>query len=336
MAAEPAINARFDRPTPFLADGGEPYHRPAPLKEALRTAARVFWLSLALAPAVVADPPGPRPRPNDPMLGEQWYLFSPGDALGSPGSVNAIEAWRHVRPARPIVVALLDTGVNYRHPDLAANMWKNEREILNGKDDDGDGHVDDLNGWDFAYADDSPIDRRSRRFPEQFDHGTALASLMAAVPDNGIGTAGIGRNIKVMNLRVVGEPEAEGQVSAQLETTLPEAIRYAIRHDARVIVCCLGGLDPPEKHFGASLKEAEAAGVLFVQAAGNQGRNIDVSKDFNYAGVSEFLSRHANVLIVGGTARDGGLSPRMNFGKRVGSRPPASTSSPLRGTATSG
>src|SRR5262249_47042609 len=60
------------------------------------------------------------------------------------------------------------------------------------------------------------------------------------------------------------------------------------------------------------------AGVLFVQAAGNQGRNIDTSKFFNYANVYEFLSRYSNVLIVGGTARDGGLSPQMNFGKRVG------------------
>jgi subtilisin family serine protease len=299
-------------------DGREALQGPALFKAALQTAARALLLSIALTPAIVADPPGAQPVPNDPMLGEQWYLFSPGDERGSPGSINAIEAWRRVRPAEPIIVALLDTGVNYTHPDLAANIWKNEREMPNGRDDDGNGYVDDLHGWDFAYADNSPMDRRSRKFPDQFEHGTVLASLMAAVPDNGIGTAGIGRNIKVMNLRVVGEPENEGQTSAQLEATLPKAIRYAIRHGARVIVCTLGSLDPPEKHFGTSLKEAEEAGVLFVQAAGNQGRNIDTSKVFNYASVSEFLSRYSNVLIVGGTARDGGLSPRMNFGKRVG------------------
>jgi subtilisin family serine protease len=178
---------------------------------------------VALSSAAWADPPGNGSSPNDPMLAEQWYLFSPSDERGSPGSTNAIEAWRHIRPAKSIVVALLDSGVNYTHPDLAANIWKNERELPNGKDDDGNGYVDDLYGWDFAYADNSPIDRRSRKFPEQFDHGTVLASLMAAVPDNGIGTARIGRNIKVMNLRVVGEPEVEGQTSAQLETTLPIA-----------------------------------------------------------------------------------------------------------------
>ena len=145
------------------------------------------------------------------MLAEQWYLFPPGDRGDRPGSINAIEAWRHIRPAGPIVVALLDLGVNYTHPDLAANIWKNERETPNGKDDDGNGYIDDLHGWDFAYANNNPMRRPSRKFPDQFDHGTALASLMAAVPDNGIGTAGVGRNIKIMNLRVGGDPEREGQ-----------------------------------------------------------------------------------------------------------------------------
>jgi subtilisin family serine protease len=250
------------------------------------------------------------------MLAEQWYLHSPGEQDGSPGSLGAIEAWKHIRPAAPIVVALLDTGVNDAHPDLAANIWKNERELPNGKDDDGDGYVDDLRGWDFAYGDNQPTDRRSRMFPEQFDHGTALASLMAAVPDNGIGTAGIGRNIKVMNLRVVGTPEREGQTSAQLETILPKAIRYAIRHGARVIVCALGSLH--EADFETTLQEAADAGVLFVQAAGNNGKNIDTDDDLHGDGLIDFLSRSSNVLIVGGTVRDGGLSPRMNFGKRVG------------------
>jgi subtilisin family serine protease len=272
---------------------------------------------VALSSAAWADPPGNGSSPNDPMLAEQWYLFSPSDERGSPGSINAIEAWRHIRPAKSIVVALLDSGVNYTHPDLAANIWKNERELPNGKDDDGNGYVDNLNGWDFDYADNSPIDRRSRKFPEQFDHGTVLASLMAAVPDNGIGTAGIGRNIKVMNLRVVGEPEVEGQTSAQWR-------RRSRRRSGMPSAMARGSSSAPwgrsirPRSNGTSLEEAEEAGVLFVQAAGNQGRNIDTSEFLNYRRVSEFLSRYSNVLIVGGTARGGGLSPRMNFGKRVG------------------
>ena len=208
-------------------------------------------------------------------------------------------------------MALLDLGVNYTHPDLAANIWTNERETPNGQDDDGNGYVDDLQGWDFAYANNNPMSRPSRKFPDQFDHGTALASLMAAVPDNGIGIAGVGRNIKIMNLRVGGDPERDGQKANNIPKTLPEAIRYAIHNGARVIVCSILSLNNIEE-LEASLKEAEKAGILVVWAAGNHHSNIDQDRDFN------LLSQFANVLIVGGTTRDGTLSPYMNFGKRVG------------------
>jgi subtilisin family serine protease len=269
-----------------------------------------LWLTVALSLAAAAQPPGSPSLLNDPRLDEQWYVFSKEDKRGCAGSINAVEAWPHIKPAGPIVVALLDAGVNYTHPDLAANIWKNPREMPNGKDDDGNGYVDDLFGWDFAFANNNPVGRRSRKFPDQLDHGTALASLMAAVPDNRIGTAGVGRNIQVMNLRVAGDPDFEGQESIQLETTLPQAIRYAIRNGARVIVCTLGDLRARE--FGTALKEAETAGVLFVKSAGNRGHNIDEDPFF------QFFVQHSNTLIVGGTTRDGTLSPRVNFGERVG------------------
>src|SRR5262245_34834932 len=125
-------------------DGRSDHRISMPLKLALLISAQVLLLAGSLMLAVADDPPGAKSIPNDPMLAEQWYLYPPGDERGSPGSINAIEAWRHVRPAEPIVVAVLDAGVNYIHPDLAANMWKNEREMPNGKDDDGNGYVDDL------------------------------------------------------------------------------------------------------------------------------------------------------------------------------------------------
>jgi subtilisin family serine protease len=273
---------------------------------------RPLLLAVALIITIAADPPGRRPLPNDPKLAEQWYLYSPDDQNGSPGSINAIEAWRRVRTAKPIVVALVDLGVNDKPPDLEANIWRNERETPDGKDDDGNGYVDDLHGWDFAYANNRPIGRRSRKFPDEFDHGTALAGLMAAVAGNGIGTVGVGRNLKIMNLRIGGDPEFEDEISLPLETALPQAVRYAVRNWARVIVCTLGSLDPPEKHFETSLKEAEDAGVLIVQAAGNHAHDIDDEP------VTRFIARYSNVLVVGGTARDGALSPHMNFGQRVG------------------
>jgi subtilisin family serine protease len=271
---------------------------------------QAILLAEALWLAVAANQPGPPSLPNDPLLAEQWYLFPPGDKRSSPGSINAIEAWRHIRPAKSIVVALIDGGVNYKHPDLAPNIWTNERETPNGKDDDGNGYIDDLHGWDFAYANNHPMSRPSRRFPEQYDHGTALASLMAAVPDNGIGTAGVGRNIKIMNLRLGGDPEFEGQKVVNMATTISESIRYAARNGARVIACSIWPVSI--KGLGAALKEAEEASVLVVWAAGNRGHSIDQDKDY------DLLAQHPNVLLVGGTIRDGTLSPRMNFGKRVG------------------
>jgi|GEM_PF-3087527 len=252
------------------------------------------------------------PLPDDPLLAEQWYLHSPGGQAGSPGGIGATEAWRHIRPAEPIVVAVADLGMDDTHPDLAPNLWKNVRETPNGKDDDGNGYVDDLHGWDFAYATNNPISRPSRKFPEQHDHGTAVASLIAAVPNNGLGTAGVGRNVRIMNLRVGGEGEFEGQEFANLDATLPQAIRYAVRNGARVIVCTARGLKPSNRAFQESLREADGAGVLFVQAAGNQGKDIDDDPEF------EFLSQSPNVILVGGTARDGTLEPRLNYGKRVG------------------
>ena len=108
---------------------------------------------------------------------------------------------------------------------------------------DGNGYGDDLHGWDFAYADNRPIDRRSRKFPEQFDHGTVLASLMAAVPDNGIGTAGIGRNIKVMNLRVVGEPVVGGDGNGDAASIVGVKSTALATNEARA---CLLSLLPGE------------------------------------------------------------------------------------------
>jgi subtilisin family serine protease len=135
---------------------------------------------------------------------------------------------------------------------------------------------------------------------------------MAAVADNGIGTAGVGRNIKVMNLRVGGDPEFEGVKGANLETTLPQAIRYATRNGARVILCTIYPIRDAGGAVEASLKEAEKAGVLFVRAAGNQHRSIDKDDDY------QWMAQFSNVLVVGGTARDGALSSHMNFGQRVG------------------
>ena len=109
----------------------------------------------------------------------------------------------------------------------------------------------------------------------------------------------------------------EGEKPAYVKTPFPAAIRYAIRNGARVIACTVRGIRDSEGAVEASLKEAEKAGVLFIWAAGNQHMNIDEDKDFKW------LAHYSNVLVVGGTIRDGTLSPLMNFGKRVGIAAPS-------------
>ena len=144
-----------------------------------------------------------------------------------------------------------------------------------------------------------------------------LASLIGAVADNGIGTVGVARNVKIMNLRVGGDLEFEGEHPADLTTAMAEAISYAIRNGAKVIACAIYPIRDSKGTVEAWLKEAEKAGVLFVRAAGNQHRSIDEDED--YKGLAKF----SNVLVVGGTTRDGTLSPHMNFGKSVGIAAPS-------------
>jgi subtilisin family serine protease len=238
---------------------------------------------------------------NDPLLEKQWYLFDADSPYGKPGSINAINAWKLVRPAKPVVVALLDGGVNWTHLDLAENIWINPGECgtddkgrdkrFNGVDDDGNGYVDDVHGWDFASNDNNP---NPEPFENSLDHGSMMAGLMAAVPNNGEGIAGLGRNLKIMPLRVAGD------YKANLRQTIPAAVRYAVRNGARVIVTGVNFED--SKEFRKALEEGERKEVLFVLAPRMDGA---VSLDDEWGR----LAKSSNVLIVGATRKDGSLMP---------------------------
>lgn len=105
--------------------------------------------------------------PDDPLFDSQWYLFSAEDARGQPGSINAVAAWEHVEPAEPVMVAVLGGGINFTHPDLVDNIWSNPHEARNLRDDDDNGFIDDLHGWDFASNDCNPV---SQPYSDQNDH----------------------------------------------------------------------------------------------------------------------------------------------------------------------
>src|SRR5258705_3625516 len=130
--------------------------------------------------------------PNDPRFGELWGLQNIGQTGGRvDADIDAPEAWDTVTGSSAVVTAVIDTGVDYTHPDLAANMWTNPGEIPgNGIDDDGNGYVDDVHGYDFYNNDGDPFDDHG--------HGTHVAGTIAAVGDNGVGVVGVSWAARIM------------------------------------------------------------------------------------------------------------------------------------------
>ena len=132
---------------------------------------------------VISQPGTPPPTviPNDPSFPAQWNLHNTGQNGGTPGAdIKAAEAWSITTGSKDVVVAVIDTGVDYTHQDLAANMWRNEADCNNnGIDDDGNGYVDDCYGIDTFNDDSDPMDDN--------DHGTHVAGIIGAVGNNGRG-----------------------------------------------------------------------------------------------------------------------------------------------------
>ena len=191
----------------------------------------------------------------DPEAGSLWGLF------GTHG-IDADSAWESTGPLEPVVVAVIDSGVDTDHPDLAATIWTNPGEIAgNGIDDDGNGYVDDIHGWDFVENDAIPDDPNG--------HGTHVAGTIAALRDNGVGVAGVTDNARIMALRFL-DAEGSGYTSAALA-----ALQYAIDNDAPISNNSWGG-----GGFNSALSSLIASVAdthLFVAAAGNSGLDTDVS-----------------------------------------------------------
>lgn len=225
---------------------------------------------LAADPAVLYVEPNHRLRvftdpvarlPNDFEFGAQWALLNTGQNGARPGNdIRAPEAWAVQTDARAVLVAVVDTGVDYFHPDLAANIWVNPGEIPgNGRDDDGNGYVDDVHGYDFVSDDSHPMDDHT--------HGTHVAGIIGAVGDNRIGVAGVCWRVRLMALKAFDD-RGEGTVAAVVE-----AIHYAVANGARVLNASWGQSDK-----SLALQEAVAAaadaGLLLVAAAGNERTDL--------------------------------------------------------------
>jgi subtilisin family serine protease len=239
---------------------------------------------------------------NDPYFGYLWGLRNAGQLVqgrgGTPGvDVRATLAW-DIATGGGGPVAVVDSGVDARHPDLAPRIWANPAEIAgNGADDDRNGYVDDTRGWDWVGEDPDPQDENG--------HGTHVAGTIAGTGNDHVGVVGVAPTASVLPLRVLG---ADGNGSV---ADLVDAYAYAAQKGVRVVNLSLSG-----SSFSRAERDALAAapGVLFVAAAGNGGSD-GVGDDNDAGGAYPCAYDLPNVLCVAAIDRDGGLAAFSNYGR---------------------
>jgi subtilisin family serine protease len=232
-----------------------------------------FGFGLVNAAAAVASSQGVATFPDVPDLG--------GDEWGR-DLIKAPEVWAKGLTGDGIVVAIIDSGIDYNHPDLTGNVWSNGGEngvdptgrnkASNGVDDDGNGFVDDFRGWDFANNDNDPMDDNS--------HGTHISGLLAAKRD-GVGITGTAPTAKIMPLKILNSTGV-GKISDEIN-----AINYAVANGAKIINISFGGQQINDGELSA-MRAAEAKGVVVISAAGNDARpEVDYPAKFaNEVGIA--------------------------------------------------
>lgn len=252
----------------------------------------------------------PQATPNDPDFGLLWHLHNTGQwvngSAGTPGAdISAVEAWDTETGVPGMIIAIIDSGVAYEHPDLAQNAWRNRKEIPdNGLDDDGNGYPDDVHGWDFVNDDNNPSDYSVDLYGN--GHGTHVAGIIAAAGNNGIGTTGVMWRAQIMPLQVFDLFQVTAFEGIQINLILA-AMEYAVANGARIINCSFGGYGESAALFDI-FQFADQSGVLVVAPAGNESSDNDILPVYP---ASYDL---ANIISVAATDEDGGLAAYSNFG----------------------
>ncbi len=228
---------------------------------------------------------------NDPSFNNLWGLNNTGQTGGTlDADIDAPEAW-NIGTGTDVVVGVLDTGVNYNHPDLAANIWTNPGEIAgDGIDNDGNGYVDDIHGYDFSDGDSNPLDYQG--------HGTHVAGTIAAVGNNSTGVTGVNWSAKIVPIKIF--PNAT-------DFNIVKAIEYSANMGVKITNNSWGG-GPASAALNDAIQYAGSKGQLFIAAAGNSGIDTDV---FPHYPSSFNLD---NIISVAATDHKDALAGFSNYG----------------------
>jgi len=232
--------------------------------------------------------------PNDDNFSKQWALQNTGQNGGTPGDdIDAPEAWNIETGSSDVIIAVIDTGIDYNHPDLADNIWINKNEIPNnGVDDDHNGFIDDAHGWDFANNDSDPLDH--------VGHGTLCSGIASAVTNNSIGIAGVCWNCKIIPVQA-----ADGY--AGFSDDYAKAIVYAADNGADVISMSWGSYNSSNIIHDA-IDYAYSKNVVLVAAAGNIV--LDISRKF-------YPAAFDGVIAVASTDKNDNKAKTSNYGNWV-------------------
>ncbi len=227
----------------------------------------------------------PTYEPNDPYYGD--------GTQGGPQKISAPQAWDLSKGDSNVVVAVIDWGVDLQHPDLQAKMWTNVDETPdNGIDDDGNGYIDDVYGWDFANDDNDPQD--------DYGHGSHVGGIIAAATDNGVGIAGVAFNSSIMAVKV-----GDGTTGTARYSDIAYSLMYAADNGAKVINLSLGGY-AYSSFLGGAVNYAWDAGCVLVGAVGNNNK----SDPF-------YPAAYDNVIGVSATDQNDAKASWSNYGPHV-------------------
>jgi len=251
--------------------------------------------------------------PNDSLFTSQWHLLNTGQFQGIDNEdILAPEGWKIRSDASEVIVAVIDSGIQITHPDLIENIWVNKDEIQgNGIDDDNDGYIDDINGWNFALnAPNATVD----------DHGTHVAGIIGAKGNNGIGTTGICWDTQLMCIDVFGGSESANHLN------IIEGIYYAVNNGASVINLSVG----VDSGYATASEFKSAAPTLYsayfnafnyavnndccvVIAAGND--TLNANNNFNIP--SGFSTEIEGVISVAAVSNKGDRTAYTNYGHSI-------------------